>query len=72
MGNGLRSPHRLLNSFVFAYTEGYVPTDEEDLIAQEPEYPLEGIGISSNHVDLVDMKALDEDRTYAEASSLSI
>ncbi|KAL1729148.1 hypothetical protein EV714DRAFT_213567, partial [Schizophyllum commune] len=61
MGNGLRSPHRLLNSFVFAYTEGYVPTDAEDLIAQEPEYPLEGIKTSSNHVDLVDMKALDAD-----------
>ncbi|KAL1719924.1 hypothetical protein EV715DRAFT_162154, partial [Schizophyllum commune] len=61
MGNGLRSPHRLLNSFVFAYTKGYVPTDAEDLIAQEPEYPLEEVGNSVNHVDLIDMRPLDAD-----------
>ncbi|KAI5891727.1 uncharacterized protein SCHCODRAFT_02702451 [Schizophyllum commune H4-8] len=61
MGNGLRSPHQLLNSFVYAYTEGYVPTDAEDLIAHEPEYQLDGIRASIHHVDLVDMKTFNED-----------
>ena len=72
MGNGLRSPHRLLNSFVFAYTKGYVPTDAEDLIAQEPEYPLEEVGNSVNHVDLIDMRPLDADRAYAAARPILI
>ncbi|KAL1701246.1 hypothetical protein EV121DRAFT_171429, partial [Schizophyllum commune] len=60
MGNGLRSPHQLLNSFVYAYTEGYVPTDAEDLIAHEPEYQLDSVKASMNHVDLVDTKTFNE------------
>ncbi|TRM66576.1 hypothetical protein BD626DRAFT_534761 [Schizophyllum amplum] len=40
MINGLRSPHGLLNSFVYTYTEGYLPTDAGDMLRHEPAIPL--------------------------------
>ncbi|KAI4522598.1 hypothetical protein K525DRAFT_268745 [Schizophyllum commune Loenen D] len=63
--NGLRSPHRVLNSFIYAYTDGYEATDASDLVNDEPKYALKSIQKSIKPSDLVNLDTLGEaERTH--------
>ena len=56
--NGLRSPHRVLNSFIYAYTNGYEATDAPDLVKKEPKYSLGTVMDDIKPSDLINLTTL--------------
>ncbi|KAL1743188.1 hypothetical protein HDZ31DRAFT_24774, partial [Schizophyllum fasciatum] len=57
---GLRSPHSVLNSYIYAYGE-CKPTDADDMVAQESPYDLDTIGKHANPKYEMNYDALKED-----------
>ena len=60
--DGLRSPHRLLDSFVYAYTKGYEPSDGADMTATEKDIPV--AKIQQNGDEQIDFDSIDHDSVY--------
>ncbi|KAL1719941.1 hypothetical protein EV715DRAFT_198179 [Schizophyllum commune] len=58
--DGLRSPHRLLDSFVYAYTKGYEPSDGADMTATEKDIPV--AKIQQNGDEQIDFDSIDHDK----------
>ncbi|KAI5891743.1 uncharacterized protein SCHCODRAFT_01312695 [Schizophyllum commune H4-8] len=69
--NGLRSPHQLLNSFVFAYTAGYEPTDGADMTEMEEEkIPLALVKQGGD--EQIDFDSIDHDESIRKTVSNTV
>ena len=56
----------MLNSFIYAYTDGYEATDASDLVKDEPKYALKSIQKSIKPSDLVNLDTLGGTCLYVQ------